>query len=302
MRTRIIVSLLAVGVAFGFCFWQNHRLLTLIDHPLAKQTQAQARAGHGPLGATYEVQRSARDVAVQLQVVASDLQHAPRPTIPAAALRSVSSSLRADVKRLSAPPQADRPVTLGVGEPFTTTLTVTFIFALILSLPVLLLQIYAFFAPAVEPRLRHRLRPLLPAIPGLFVAGVAFGYFIVLPAALHFFQNFNSDEFNVLVQAAPYYKFAATTLLTMGLLFELPVVILAVTRGGVVSVRRLRHSRRYAIAACAAVAALLPGDAVTMLLETVPLYLLFEFSLLLAGIAERRAERADASNLAAAQG
>ncbi|HTX32803.1 MAG TPA: twin-arginine translocase subunit TatC [Solirubrobacteraceae bacterium] len=302
LRTRIIVSLLVVGVAFGLCFWQNHRLLTLIDHPLAQQTQAQARAGHGPLGATYEVQRSARDVALQLQAVTRDLAQAPRPPIPAVALDRVSRSLQRDVKRLSAPPQADRPVTLGVGEPFTTTVTVTFIFALILSLPVLLLQAYGFLAPAVEPRLRHRLRPLLPAIPGLFVVGVAFGYFVVLPAALHFFQNFNSDQFNVLVQAAPYYKFAATTMLTMGLLFELPVLILAVTRGGVISAQRLRRSRRYAVGACALVAALLPGDAITMLLETVPLYLLFEFSLQLALVAERRAERSTRSELAAAQG
>ncbi len=69
LRTRLIVSLLALAVAFGFCFWQNHRLLHLIDTPLAHQTQQQVRAGQGPLGATYTVQRSARDVAVQLRTV-----------------------------------------------------------------------------------------------------------------------------------------------------------------------------------------------------------------------------------------
>ena len=70
--------------------------------------------------------------------------------------------------------------------------------------------------------------PVMFAIPGLFVAGVVFGYLVVLPAALHFFQNFNSDQFNVLVQAGQYYKFAATTLLAMGLLFQVPVAIIAV--------------------------------------------------------------------------
>ena len=75
----------------------------------------------------------------------------------------------------------------------------------------------------------------------------------------------------------------------MGLLFELPVAILAVTQAGIITTRQLRANRRYAVAACAAVAALLPGDAITMLLETVPLYLLFEVSLLVAGFAERRA-------------
>ena len=292
LRTRIIVALLAVGVAFGVCFWQNHRLLGLIDRPLAHQTQAQVKAGHGPLGATYTVQRSARDVAVQLRSVVDALQRGPRPVVAPAGLSGVAQHLRADVARLSAPPEGDRPITLGIGEPFTTTVTVSLIFALILALPILLLQAYGFLAPAVEPEVRRRVRPLLPAVPGLFVAGVAFGYFAVLPAAVRFFQNFNSAQFNVLVQASQYYKFAATTLLAMGLVFELPVVILTVTRMGIVSVSRLRRSRRYAVAACALVAAMLPGDAVTMLLETVPLYLLFEASILVAALAERRARRA----------
>ncbi len=291
LRTRIFASLLVLGLVFGLCFWQNHRLLSLINRPLADQTQSQVRAGHGPLGATYAVQRSTRDVAVQLQAVVGILQHAPRRIAPANSLSRVAESLRGDVARLSSPPQGDRPITLGIGEPFTTTVTVSLIFALIVSLPFLLLQAYAFLAPAVEPELRRRVRPLLPAVPALFALGVAFGYFAVLPAAVRFFQNFNSTEFNVLVQASQYYKFAATTLLAIGVLFELPVVILAVTRAGLVSTRRLRKSRRYAAACCALVAALLPGDAITMLLETVPLYLLFEASLLLALWAERRANR-----------
>ncbi len=111
---------------------------------------------------------------------------------------------------------------------------------------------------------------------------------MVLPAALHFFQNFNSAQFNVLVQASQYYKFAATTLLAMGLLFQVPVAIIAVTRAGLVTPRQLRHNRRYAVLACGLVAAVLPGDAITMLLETLPLYLLFELSVLIASLSERR--------------
>ncbi len=136
-----------------------------------------------------------------------------------------------------------------------------------------------------------QLRPLLWAIPFLFVVGVMFGYFVVLPAAVHFFQNFNSSQFNVLVQASQYYKFAATTMLAMGLLFQVPVGILAITQAGIITPGQLRKNRRYAIAACGVVAALLPGDAVTMLLETVPLYLLFELSVLVASIAEKRAQK-----------
>jgi sec-independent protein translocase protein TatC len=291
LRTRLIVSLLAVVVAFGFCFWQNHRLLQLINSPLAHQTQQQVRDGHGPLGATYTVAQSTRDVAVQLRAVVGVLATQRQQPASQASLKRVQASLQRDVTRLSAPPQGDKPVTLGIGEPFTTTVTVSLIFALILSLPVLLLQAYGFLMPALDPKQRRGMMPLTLAAPMLFVAGVAFGYYVVLPAAVHFFQNFNSAQFNVLVQASQYYKFAATTLLAMGLLFQVPVAILAVTRAGVITPRQLRHNRRYAIAACALVAAVLPGDAITLLLETVPLYLLFEVSVLLASVMDKRGRR-----------
>jgi sec-independent protein translocase protein TatC len=114
---------------------------------------------------------------------------------------------------------------------------------------------------------------------------------VVLPAAVRFFQNFNSGEFNVLVQANQYYHFAAVTLLAMGLVFQVPVGILAATRAGIVTPRQLRHNRRYALLACGAVAAFLPGEVVTLVLETVPLYLLFEVSVLLASFIDRRQQR-----------
>jgi sec-independent protein translocase protein TatC len=120
------------------------------------------------------------------------------------------------------------------------------------------------------------------------VTGVSFGYLVVLPAAVRFFQNFNSEQFNVLVQASQYYHFAAVTLLAMGLVFQIPVGLLAAVRAGVVTPDQLRRNRRYALLACAAVAAFLPGDAITLVLETAPLYLLFELSLLLARLLERR--------------
>ncbi len=299
LRTRLIVSLLAIAVAFGICFWQNHQLLSVINQPLAHNTQQQVRDGHGPLGATYSVAQSTRDVAKQLGTVVGVLSAQTQTPALRASLDRVQQSLQHDVRRLSAAPTGDRPVTLGIGEPFTTTITVTLIFALILSLPVLLLQAYGFFMPAFEPAQRRRMLPITFAIPLLFAAGVAFGYLVVLPAALHFFQNFNSSEFNVLVQASQYYKFAATTLLAMGLLFQIPVAIIAVTRAGLVTPRQLRHNRRYAVLACGLIAAVLPGDAITMLLETLPLYLLFEFSVLVASISERRSAARMARSMAA---
>jgi sec-independent protein translocase protein TatC len=133
--------------------------------------------------------------------------------------------------------------------------------------------------------------PLLTAVPFLFATGVLFGYFVVLPAAVRFFVNFNSGEFNVLVQASQFYKFAATVLLAMGMVFQVPVAILAVTRVGIVTPRQLRKNRRYAILACAVVAALLPGDAITLVLETVPLYVLYEASILVASFVGQRGHR-----------
>jgi sec-independent protein translocase protein TatC len=291
LRARLIVSLLALGVAFGLCFWQNHQLLRLVNTPLAHNTQQQVKAGHGALGATYSLQRNARDVAKQVGAVAGVLQAQSQDPVASASLTQVQRSLAKDVKALSATPQGERPVTLGIGEPFTATLTVTLIFALILSLPVLLLQAYGFFTPALSSAQRRHMLPVTAAIPLLFIAGVAFGYTVVLPAALHFFQNFNSDQFNVLVQANQYYKFAATVLLAMGLLFQIPVAIIAVTRAELITPRQLRQNRRYAVLACCAVAAILPGDAITMLLETLPLYILFEISVLIAAYSERRAQR-----------
>jgi sec-independent protein translocase protein TatC len=293
LRTRLIVSLAVVAVAFAVCAWQNHALLNIINAPLAHQTQKQVKAGNGPLGSTYTVQESARTVAAQLQVVVSALERPGSGASPAtrASLAPVTPQLRTAIRHLSAAPQGNKPVTLGIGEPFTTTLGIALIFALILSLPVLLYEVYGFVLPAFSPEQQRVATPLMLAIPFLFVAGVLFGYFVVLPAAVRFFQNFNSEQFNVLVQASQYYHFAAVVLLAMGLVFQVPVGVLAATRAGIVTTKQLRHNRRYAILACGAVAAFLPGDAVTLLLETVPLYLLFELSVLLARIIDRRDRR-----------
>lgn len=300
LRTRLIVSLVVVGAAFAVCFWQNGALLDVVDAPLAHQTTTQVRSGEGPLGATYRVQRSARDIAAQVSTLVGVIQSERLPVSTQQTLRAVQHAVTLDRRRLSVPPHGDKPITLGLGEPFTTTVTVTLIFALIVSLPLLLGQLYGFIAPALEPEQRRAVRPALAAVPGLFVAGVLFGYFVVLPAAVHFLQNFNSNQFNILVQANQYYSFAATLLLAMGLVFEVPVLIIALTRSGTVTPAQLRGGRRYAIGACAAVAAFLPGDAVTMLLETVPLYLLFELGVALAALLERRQKRA--ARLAVAAG
>ncbi len=293
LRARLLVSLAVLAVAFAVCLWQNHALLHLINAPLARQTQQQVRAGDGPLGATYTVQRGARIVAGELALVVSALERPGSGASPAtrASLSGVNGRLDRALGALSAAPQGDKPVTLGIGEPFTATLGVSLLFALILALPVLLYELYSFLLPALSPAQQRSATPLLLAIPVLFAVGVVFGYLVVLPAAVRFFENFNSGEFNTLVQAGQYYHFAAVTLLAMGLVFQVPVAILAATRTGLVTVGQLRGNRRYALLACGLVAAFIPGDAVTLILETAPLYLLFEASVLLAALGEHRVER-----------
>src|SRR3954453_2485734 len=213
LRTRILVSLLAFGVAMGLCFWQNHQLLHWLNKPL-----------HGK-----------------------------------------------------------QPITLGAAEGFTTPLTVVAYAALVISLPVVLYQLYAYILPAFTPGEARVARPLLLMVPLLFVGGAAFGYFLVLPAATKFLLHFNSDEFNTQIRARDYYYFVTTSLLACGAVFQMPVVILACTRLGITSAEKLRKTRRYAILVCTVVAAALPGvDPVSINLEAVPLFIPYELSILLA--------------------
>jgi len=175
------------------------------------------------------------------------------------------------------------PITFGVAEPFTTTVTITAYAALVISLPVILYQAYAFILPALTDREKRVIVPFLMGVPLLFVAGVVFGYFVVLPAATKFLLNFNDTQFNIQVRARDYYSFFGTTLLACGIVFQVPVGVLAVTRLGIVKVRQLQQNRRYAYLACAVIAAALPGvDPISMLLETAPLIALYELSIVLA--------------------
>jgi sec-independent protein translocase protein TatC len=181
------------------------------------------------------------------------------------------------------PSDHDQLITFGVTEPFTTTLTVSVYGAIILSMPIVLYQAYAYLLPAFSKREQRAILPLLLLVPVLFMGGVAFGYFVVLPAATTFLLDFNDSQFNIQVRAREYYSFFAQTLLACGVVFQVPVGILAVTRLGILSVSQLTRNRRYAYLGCAVVAAALPGvDPVTMLIETVPLILLYEVSIVLA--------------------
>jgi sec-independent protein translocase protein TatC len=204
------------------------------------------------------------------------------------------------------PANIPEPITFGVTEPFTTTLTNAAYFGILLALPVILYQIYAFVLPAFSPTERRVATPLAAMVPVLFISGVVFCYFVVLPQAIDFLLSFNSDEFRTEVRARDYYSFVTLTMVAMGLGFQVPVAILALVRVGITTPAQLRKNRRYAILAIAVLAALLPTiDPVTLILEMIPLILLYEGSILLASAFAPRGQKdseEDTEDVAPAEG
>jgi sec-independent protein translocase protein TatC len=303
LRSRLIVCVLALVVCFGFTFWQNEAVLDIVNAPL-KETQNLdgSKKSQDPLeqSARFQVQTGKafaaqvaffREQRILYERLARTADSAgERSAYAALAERATASERRTRAAADSVPTSRERlPVTLGVAEPFTTTMTVAFYAALLLALPFLLYQAYAFIIPAFEPGERKVAVPLLGMVPALFLAGVSFGYFVVLPRAVQFLQNFNDDDFDILIQARDYYKFAILFVAGIGVLFQIPVGVLIITRLGLVTPRQLHKNWGYvllAIAILAAVATPTP-DPVTMTLAMAPLMVLFELSILLAAWVNR---------------
>jgi sec-independent protein translocase protein TatC len=230
LRSRIIYSLIALAIAFAFCFWQSSLILDIAANPL---------------------------------------------------------------------PEADQAlVVLAPTEAFMTTVTVCMYAAIIVAAPFISYQIFAYVLPAFSPRERRVVMPMVFAIPMLFLAGVVFSYFIILPAAINFLLGFNGEQFSTELRAREYYSFFSTTLIAGGVVFQLPVILLALVRLNIVTVTQLRTKRKYAYLIIAVVAAALPGvDPISMLIEMVPLLLLYELSILLARALGGAAAREPAETL-----
>jgi sec-independent protein translocase protein TatC len=297
LRSRLVVSAIAFVVIFILCFWQNHALLDFLNEPLKRSTPTtQDPKGNGRLAQAAAAQTRVGEglaaAALAFEALERDpgLSRATREALAVAAPQ-VDEAARA-LPRIT-PPRV--PITTGVGEPFTATLTVAAYFALLFSLPILLYQAYAFVLPAFSPSERRIALPLMLMMPLLFVGGVVFGYVFVLPPAVSFLQNFNDESFDVLLQARDYYRFEVMALLSTGLIFQLPVGLLVVNRVGILSARQLRGSWRYAIVGIAVVAAIMPGvDPVTTVILMVPLLALYALSIVLLTIADRRRGSSDA--------
>jgi sec-independent protein translocase protein TatC len=284
LRGRLIVSAMVLAVAFAVCFWQNGRLLELLNRPLERSTPSAQNAGKGRISGVAAAQTKTR---AGLQRASDALRRVARTgTVGSAAdrraLARAAAGLADAADALPKTVPKRKPITTGVGEPFTVTVSVAFYFAVLLALPVLLYQAYAFILPAFSPSERRVALPIMLGIPFLFMAGVVFGYFLVLPPAIRFLQNFNDNNFDVLLRARDYYKFSIMTLLALGLCFQVPIGMMALGRAGIVTRRFLIRNWRYAIVIIAILAALLPGvDPVTTLLEMVPLLVLYAVSILL---------------------
>jgi sec-independent protein translocase protein TatC len=295
LRSRLFVCLAVLAVAFALCYWQNSHLLDLLNKPLPPSTKTASNKIGGLTRANVGASKAIGEAAKQFRALAgsSDLSAADRSTVGQAA-----TDLEQASKALPQKTPPNVPVTLGVGEGFTTTLTVTFYAAILLTLPVLLYEIYAFVIPALSPSERKIATPVIVAAPALFVGGVVFTYLIVLPAAVKFLQGYNSGQFDNLVQAKPLYSFEVITMGAIGLAFQLPLAMLGLRALGVINGSTLTRHWRYATVIIAVIAAAMPGaDPVTTGLETAPLVILFLASIVLLKLADRRDAKRAAAEL-----
>jgi sec-independent protein translocase protein TatC len=199
-------------------------------------------------------------------------------------------------------PDDKQLVTLGVTEPFTTSVKVSLIAAFAIALPVVLWQLWAFLAPAVEPHFQRVVLVFVSLATGLFVCGVLFMYYVVLPRALDFLTSYDDELYDIQIRASYYYTFVAFLLLGGGIMFLLPIFVLALVRLQVLSTDTLRRNRRIAFVILLVFAALLPTvDPVSLAFEMIPLVLLFEGSIWLAVILEKRWQRSFDDDLAGAE-
>jgi sec-independent protein translocase protein TatC len=286
LRSRLFVCGAALLVAFGLCFWQNQLLLDVLNKPLPPAAKT---APNHLGGLTKDSVNAAKDIASSAALF-HQLSLSKNLSLPDSALLAAAANKLGDAaKALPQSTPKNVPITIGVGEPFTTTLTVSFYFALLLTLPLLLYEAYAFVIPALTPTERRVAMPVMLAAPVLFVIGVVFTYIVVLPAAITFLQGYNSNQFNALVQAKPLYSFEVMTMAVLGLAFQLPLGLLALHRMGVINGSTLTRHWRYAAIIIAIIAAAMPGaDPVTTALETLPLVVLFLASIVLLKLADRR--------------
>ena len=284
LRARLLLSVAVLAVLFAGCLWQSRSLLHVLNAPLAQLRNSSPAQGAGselPEGAGAQRRRIHPARARLLPSPSRPAGRAERGPFPrrrqpvaraastrARRSRSGSASPSRHRSRSPSPSRCSsdcRSCSLRRGpSPPRRSL----------------------------PPSGVRCARSSPLAPALFAGGVAFAYFLVLPPAVRFLQGFNHGAFDVLVQARTYYRFELMTMLCLGAIFEIPVLLLALGRVGILSSTTLRRHRRYAIVGLSVLAGLLPGtDPVTTLLETLPLFALYEATIVVLRFNERRRGR-----------
>jgi sec-independent protein translocase protein TatC len=169
-----------------------------------------------------------------------------------------------------------------------TSISISLYTGLLVVMPIASYQLYAFVIPAFAEQHHKHLRPLLLMIPGLFVVGVVFAWYLVVPPAIGFLIGYNNSAFNYQLRAKDYIQFILLTMLAMGIVFEMPVVMLILARLRIMSSALMRRHMRVSIVVLAVVAMLLPGvDPISFVVEFVALLTLYYFSYFIVRAVER---------------
>jgi sec-independent protein translocase protein TatC len=304
LRSRVLICVAALLVAFGVCFWQNHALLNVLNRALPPAAKTGLGATHNQEAELSRYLRELGTGASEMRAGLAQVKGVPVQVLAGAGKiqSAADGAARVLPKALQ---QQEKPIVLGIGEGFVVTMVVAAYFALLVTLPLLLYQAYAFVIPALSREERRVATPTVLAAPLLFLMGAVFTYFAVLPPAVHFLQGYNASEFQVVVQANSYYKFEIMLMMGIGLAFQVPLAALGLQRAGVISASTLTLNWRYALVLIAVIVAALPGvDPVTMTMETLPLVALYVLSIVLLRWVEyrnsRRARAEAASAMAAA--
>jgi sec-independent protein translocase protein TatC len=187
------------------------------------------------------------------------------------------------------PDKFEKPVTFSPIEPFATSILVSLWAALLLALPIIFWQLWAFLAPAFEEHRQRSMVLMVGFATALGVGGVAFGYFVILPPAIHFLTNYDSAYYSIQIRARDYYRFVSFVLLGVALAFEVPVFVLALARLRILTAAQLRGSWRLGIFVMTVIGVILPGvDPVTTILSVIPLVILYVLSIGLVTFLEPR--------------
>jgi sec-independent protein translocase protein TatC len=206
--------------------------------------------------------------------------------------KTIYAALAAPLLRVL--PKGASMIATDVTGTFLVPLKVTLMAALLIALPYVLWQMWAFIAPGLYQHERRLALPVIVSSFLFFLIGMAFAYFAVFPIAFGFFAGYAPEGVTMMTDIDKYLSFVLTMFIAFGITFETPVIVIVLVRFGVVSLEKLRSFRPYMIVGAFVVGAVFtPPDVVSQLLLAVPLWLLFELGLFLARFVKRPASRED---------